>query len=269
MPTIYSVMTPKGGVGKTTSLTGLACYIAGQLQKKVLLVDLDNIASLTNNFQGADVRYSQYSNVTDLFVDPDEQRKIVVSPISDRIHLIQGHSDMSAVNRSASLMVLNQLEENLKQNVPDFESYDYVLIDTPAGNGNIVLAALIASHRVYSPIDLDNNAITSLHELAKILKVIRNRMNPDLSWEGFLINRVPKLVSYLGKKVPEATTERVIYNELVEKYQERALLGVIAYRNPIKKAFSQGKWIEPDNDSARDALAEVEAFCKKLLESKQ
>lgn len=52
MPTIYSVMTPKGGVGKTTSLTGLACYIAGQLQKKVLLVDLDNIASLTNNFQG-------------------------------------------------------------------------------------------------------------------------------------------------------------------------------------------------------------------------
>ncbi|MFG9976388.1 ParA family protein, partial [Pseudomonas aeruginosa] len=99
MPTIYSVMTPKGGVGKTTSLTGLACYIAGQLQKKVLLVDLDNLASLTNNFQGADVRYSQYSNVTDLFVDPDEQRKIVVSPISDRIHLIQGHSDMSAVNR--------------------------------------------------------------------------------------------------------------------------------------------------------------------------
>lgn len=264
-PLVYAVTTPKGGVGKTTTLTALSLY-AAMRGKKCLLIDLDNIGSFTNNFQGADVRHSELSDVRDLFKDPDLGAQINVSVISENLHLIQGHSDVADVNRTTDLTLITRMKDNLLENLPGYTSYDYVFIDTPAGNGNTVAAALIFANRIYSPIDLDHNAIGSLAELTKMLKPIRRSLNPSLYWVGFVINRVPKLVRTLGRKVPEATADRVIYEGLVENYGEKALLGVIASRNPIKQSLSSGSWISGSDPSAQEAAAELEQFCKKVLE---
>lgn len=264
-PVVYAVATPKGGVGKSTTLSALGINLERK-GKKVLLIDLDNIGSLTNNFQGADVRLPQYSNVTQLFQEPDSGTKIAVNPIRDNLHLLQGDSTISDFNRSNEMTLILKMRDNLRENLPDYETYDFVLIDTPAGNGNTVMAALLCAHFLYSPIDLDNNAITSLAELTKILKPIRRHLNPNLKWSGFVINRVPKLISYLGKKVPHALSDRKIYEELVAKFGTEALLGVIAFRTPIKDAISSGSWVVGNEDSAVDAANELEQFCNNLLE---
>lgn len=266
-PMVYAVATPKGGVGKSTTLSALGIKLADE-GKKVLLIDLDNIGSLTNNFQGADVRLSQFSNVTQLFQEPDSGVSIVVNPVRDNLHLLQGDSTIGDFNRSNDMTLILKMRDNLQDNLPGYSTYDYVLIDTPAGNGNTVMAALICAHRVYSPIDLDINAIGSLAELTKILKPIRRSLNPNLQWSGFVINRVPKLISYLGKKVPHAVTDREIYAKLVSSFGDEALLGVIALRTPIKTAISSGTWVTGNEDSAVDAANELEQFCKNLLEKK-
>lgn len=266
-PMVYAVATPKGGVGKSTTLSALGIKLADE-GKKVLLIDLDNIGSLTNNFQGADVRLSQYSNVTQLFQEPDSGVNIVVNPVRENLHLLQGDSTIGDFNRSNDMTLILKMRDNLQDNLPGYSTYDYVLIDTPAGNGNTVMAALICAHRVYSPIDLDINAIGSLAELTKILKPIRRSLNQNLQWSGFVINRVPKLISYLGKKVPHAVTDREIYNKLVSSFGDAALLGVIALRTPIKTAISSGTWVTGNEDSAIDAANELEQFCKTLLEKK-
>lgn len=266
-PMVYAVATPKGGVGKSTTLSALGIKLADE-GKKVLLIDLDNIGSLTNNFQGADVRLSQFSNVTQLFQEPDSGVSIVVNPVRDNLHLLQGDSTIGDFNRSNDMTLILKMRDNLQDNLPGYSTYDYVLIDTPAGNGNTVMAALICAHRVYSPIDLDINAIGSLAELTKILKPIRRSLNPNLQWSGFVINRVPKLINYLGKKVPHAVTDREIFNKLVSSFGNEALLGVIALRTPIKTAISSGTWVTGNEDSAIDAANELEQFCKNLLEKK-
>lgn len=267
LPTTIAVTTPKGGVGKTTTLSSCALYLERQ-GKKVLLVDLDNIASLTNNFQGVNVRHPELGNVTDLFKDPELGGKIKVSVISDHIHLIQGDSSIQDINRSNDLTIVTQMKDNLLENLPGIETYDFILIDTPAGNGNTLLAALLCANKIYSPIDLDKNAITSLSELTKILKPIRRSLNTKLTWAGFVINRVPKLIRQLGVKVPETVEDRKTYKELVDSYGETALLGVIATRNHIKTSISTGKWPSAnDEPSAIEAEAEVAQFCKNLLES--
>lgn len=266
-PMVYAVATPKGGVGKSTTLSALGIKLADE-GKKVLLIDLDNIGSLTNNFQGADVRLSQFSNVTQLFQEPDSGVSIVVNPVRDNLHLLQGDSTIGDFNRSNDMTLILKMRDNLQDNLPGYSTYDYVLIDTPAGNGNTVMAALICAHRVYSPIDLDINAIGSLAELTKILKPIRRSLNPNLQWSGFVINRVPKLINYLGKKVPHAVTDREIFNKLVSSFGNEALLGVIALRTPIKTAISSGTWVTGNEDSAVDAANELEQFCKNLLEKK-
>lgn len=264
-PKVIGVSTPKGGVGKTTTITGLGIYLSLQ-GKKVLFIDLDNIASLTNNLQGAGVRHAHLSNVTHLFKDPEEAKPITVSVISDTIHLIQGDESISEINRVSDLTVVTALKDNLQMNVADIESYDYILIDTPAGNGNTLLATLICADMIYSPIDLDHNAIGSLKELTKVLKPVKRRLNAKLQWGGFVINRVKTLVSVLGKKVPHSLGDRSIYEGLVTAYGDIALLGVIGLRDPIETAISKGKWISGKDDSAQDATFEFENFCKKLME---
>ena len=263
MPAIITIASPKGGGGKSTTATELAVYLARQ-QLKVLCIDQDNIGSLTNNFLGAD-RSTPADTVIKLYNDPDHVNELIPTKVNEFIDLMPADENIEDIMRQNSINTFDNLEENLTK-IKGFTTYDTVIFDTPAGNGNTVVASLIASDLFISPIDLEQNSISAIKQLSKIVQPIKKRFNPNLFFAGFIINRVTKF-NYDPEhgKIPNDTDQRKIYYRLLDDYGRDAFIGLVGIRKSIVAAASKGEWIRVVDQSSQEAEKELTQLYDNVL----
>ena len=67
------------------------------------------------------------------------------------------------------------------------DDYDFVLIDCSPSLGLITVNSLSASDSVILPVQCEYFALEGLGKLLNTIKIIQNRLNPDLEIEGFLL----------------------------------------------------------------------------------
>ena len=177
---VFSILTQKGGVGKTTTSIHLSDCFANK-SKKVLLIDFDSQCNLTlgmkiddNNFTVKDflekkgkLNFSQKGNTNNIFV-------LVGSPDLENISLHQ-----------------NSLKESLAAIDGVF---DYVIIDCPPKplNNSLTLGeiALFASDYVVSPIEPEEYSISGVYTLYPSIMNLKKKYNLKLEYLGFFFNRV-------------------------------------------------------------------------------
>lgn len=262
---IITVASPKGGGGKSTTTTGLAVFLSKN-GSKVLCVDQDNIGSITNNLLGIDIRDPSKDSALNLYEDPDQVASISVINAKPNISLLQVDEKLENVIRQNSIDLFDNVETNLPK-VEGYNDYDYIIFDTPAGNGNTVFASLIVSDVFFTPIDLEQNSISAVKQLTKIIKPIKRRFNPDLHFAGFAINRVAKfMIDDEGNKIPQYKGQREIYNKLLEDYGKEQFIGLIGTRDSIVQAVSNGEWIKCRDDSSREGEIELRSLYERLLD---
>ena len=87
MTNIIAVANHKGGVGKTTSVQNIGVALS-QLDKKVLLIDLDPQANLSDAFGFEDAEVSIYDALTDKAPAP-------IHRISDTLDIVPSNLDLS------------------------------------------------------------------------------------------------------------------------------------------------------------------------------
>jgi chromosome partitioning protein len=255
---IVSVISPKGGVGKTTTALSL-CQSSAAAGLRTLLVDFDNQANATASLVPLDDTLSR-DNAYDLVSKEQAITPMVVSP---KLSLVPAANSLTQLDRE-DFDIFFRLRERLHSQFA--ESFDLVVIDTPGNLGTRMTAAVVAAHAIYVPIELTQYSLQALGPMMELYKRVQNRFNPELQFLGFLANRVAGIS--VGEGLPTVTAEREVYEALQQQFGASGLLGLIAQRRGIKDTMSTGGTVQDihADQSGRRAQDELTAFATTLLQ---
>lgn len=177
-----AIMNLKGGTGKTVSTLNTAAILAEIHGFRVLTVDADSQANLTESLSRSPMDAIRVGGLSDLlrglpgFTYPTKIQNVDILPGDETLMALD---ITSAGNGSADTMALADFLESRT------DKWDRVLIDCPPAFSAGAMAALIAADEVVIPLKLDAFGIRGL---ANLMEQVRNmrRINPDLTIAGVL-----------------------------------------------------------------------------------
>ena len=205
MAKVVSMINMKGGVGKSTLTFNLAWRTAWKENLRVLAVDLDPQANLSQYFLGATKYLSLLSDGSSTVVEIFEQfasptsktgAPTLISP-SDVIHEMHEWDDGSSLHLVPSRLELAWTLKNpteKAQLLPQFlskvqDDYDLILIDCAPTESILTLAAYRSSRYVFVPVRPEFLATIGLPLLARSLEEFRLlHQNQDIDMGGIVFN---------------------------------------------------------------------------------
>jgi chromosome partitioning protein len=216
--TTISVLSQKGGTGKTTTVRTLT-DVFRRVGLKVLAVDLDPQGNL-----------SDY-----LDVDADASPTIVEVMSGQARAGEADHAGVIPANlglAQAELMLGGKLgrELTLKQALADVsDAYDLILIDCPPALGLLTVNALVASRYAVLSAEAQYFAMQGVEQALEVVELARETLNPELELLAIILNIADmrtrhsreaqeSLRKHYGDKLlPTAIRQSIAYAESAER----------------------------------------------------
>jgi chromosome partitioning protein len=177
---IIALFNQSGGVAKTTLTHNLGYHLAA-LSRRVLLIDLDPQASLTN-FLGVDpelLKKTVYNAIIDeeaLFIYPESIHGLWLAPTN--------------INLSAAELLLPMAtarEYRLSEAIESIEDkYDFILIDCPPSLGILSILGLTAATHLLVPIQCQFKSFLGTDLLLDTVTRVKKKLNKELQIAGFI-----------------------------------------------------------------------------------
>lgn len=248
----------KGGVGKTT-LTGIEAWIMAKQGKKILLVDFDPQANLTEMMQATFhheiiPRVSLYKGLL------NHNLSSTLVHISDHIDMLPADWSLSQyMARSAKIpeskryFVLDYLLRPFKEN------YDYILLDVPPTLGVLPNNAIFAADGISIVLQTQKSSYTSAIKTVQQLATFRNNYHAQFTFLGVIL--------YLYRK---AKVDRNVIKASKNTFSDVLYANKIRFQERVKGFTDSGirykdMWDKRAIDMYKLLVYEMESKAKKMI----
>lgn len=243
-----SIMNHKGGTGKTTSSINIGAGLAKK-GLRVLLLDIDSQANLTEGLGKGDPELSVYDSIR-------ENKKLPILNVSKNLDLVPSSIDllgaeMEIVSKIGREQILHKLLKPIRS------EYDYIIIDCPPSVGLLTVNAMVASDTILLPLQGEYFAYKGVDRLLGIVNEVRDNLNDKLEIGGVFITQIN----------PNRILTKTIVEKLTEDLQDKVFDTKIRINVALAEAQLQGQTIfdyAPESNGAKDYEMLVEEILNRL-----
>ncbi|MFK7904380.1 MAG: ParA family protein [Chitinophagales bacterium] len=196
MAQVITFSNHKGGVGKTTSTVNVGVGLS-EIGQKVLLIDLDPQANLTQSFGITKVDFNIYEALIGRY-------ELRWTSLTENLDVVPSTLDLSGAEIELGAepgreFILRELIEPVR------DQYDFILIDTPPSLSLLTVNALTAADAVYIPLQAEYLALQGLTKLTTVIQKIQRRLNRKLQLGGVFLTQYDNR-KILNREVAESVS---------------------------------------------------------------
>ena len=241
MGVTITVLSQKGGTGKTTAVRTLA-DVYRRIGLEVLCADLDP--------QG---------NLSDYFDVPADVSPTMADVLAGRAKAAEAvHDDVLPANlglAEAELVLGGKMgrELTLRRSLGEVRGYyDLVLVDCPPSLGLLTVNALVAADHAVISSEAEYFSLQGVEQALEVVELARGTLHPELDWLGVVLNIADMRLVHA----------REALQQLRERFGERVFESVI--RRSVRYAESAERGVSI-LDYAPDLGADYLALADELL----
>ena len=182
MSTNIVLTNQKGGVGKTTTTSAIACSLVERRNTKVLAIDLDpqgNLGfSLGLDIENSSTIYEVLNGEVPLLeaIQPTEYCDVITS------NILLSRAELEFTGTGRESLLKKALEP-----VKDF--YDYIIIDTPPALNVLTVNAYTVADHLIIPMVPEILSLLAVTQIKETIDSVKSTFNPDLNVLGILLTK--------------------------------------------------------------------------------